>query len=63
MVRVVDYSNIIILDNFEQMRECTIDTYHKKFVNEKSLLRILSHINHITEKNFFDNVEIKKRRS
>ena len=62
VVRVVDYKNIKIVDNFEQMRESIIDTYEEKiFVNEMCLLRILSQVNHITAKNYFDNVDnIKK---
>ena len=40
------------------MRECIIDTYQEEnFVNEMSPLRILPQINHVTEKNNFDNVD------
>ena len=62
VVIVIDYKTIKFVDNFEQMRECIIDTYHEKiFVNEMNLLRILSQKIQITEKFFFDIVENFKK--
>ena len=45
VVRVVDFKNNKIVDNFENMRECIIKIYQEKnFVNEICLLRILSQL-------------------
>ena len=44
------------------MRECMIDTYQEKsFVNEFSLLRILSQNDHITERIYSDDADIIKK--
>ena len=59
---VVGYGKIRILNSFERMRECIIVTYREQnFVNESSLLRILSQINHITEKKFSMMLTIFKK--
>ena len=62
VVRVVEYKNFINVDKFEQIKERIIDKYlEKNVVNEMSLLRLLSQINHITEKIYFDFVDNFKK--